>query len=380
MLNTVKCDSCGADIEVSKAFVHQIEEQAKAETESQVRAAILKELEIKDRDRAAETRELHEAKAKLQTELLEMSKTMRGLKEAMDRQELDNAKKLNEERTKIKDEAMKIAMEKSHLETAELKKQLDDTKHALDSANYKLTQKSQQLQGEVLELDLEGSLRQNFPGDDINPVAKGRFGGDVIHIVKGKTGSPAGTILWETKRAVWTAGWVDKLKDDARDCGASFAILLSTNLPKDITSFAILPGRVIVAQHSLSMSMAAIVRRFVLEIAAAKQSAAKTDEQLQSLADYLTSDTFRHRFETFAEGVIEMQSDLEAEIRSTERLWKKRDMQIKKILTGASHIYGEMQGIMGQALPDIKSFSLPSSTISTDQHESAVSTSGKPTS
>ena len=42
-----------------------------------------------------------------------------------------------------------------------------------------------------------------------------------------------------------------------------------------------------------------------------------------------------------------------------ERVWKKREMQIKKTLLNVSRMYGELQGVMGNALPDIKTLSLP---------------------
>ena len=42
-----------------------------------------------------------------------------------------------------------------------------------------------------------------------------------------------------------------------------------------------------------------------------------------------------------------------------ERVWKKREGQIKKVELNAARMYGELQGVMGNALPDIKSLSLP---------------------
>ena len=55
-----------------------------------------------------------------------------------------------------------------------------------------------------------------------------------------------------------------------------------------------------------------------------------------------------------------MQDDLLTEKRSAERLWKKREMQITRTINNMSKMYGELQGIMGSALPDIKKLSLPS--------------------
>jgi hypothetical protein len=52
-----------------------------------------------------------------------------------------------------------------------------------------------------LELELEDLLRSKFPLDQIEPIAKGKRGGDVIQRVCGSGGQLAGTILWEAKMA-----------------------------------------------------------------------------------------------------------------------------------------------------------------------------------
>jgi hypothetical protein len=165
--------------------------------------------------------------------------------------------------------------------------------------------------------------------------------------------------LWETKRAKWSPKrWIPKLREDARSESATFAVLLSTNLPPDITDFK-LTGGVIVCSYKSAIPLASVLRRSVLHLAVAKQTATNKDENLELLYDYLQSESFRHRFESFAEGVSEMQNDLDYEKRAMERVWKKREVQIKKTLLNASRMYGELQGVMGNALPDIKTFSLP---------------------
>ena len=47
---------------------------------------------------------------------------------------------------------------------------------ALEEAQRKAKQSSQQLQGEVLELDLEAKLKEMFPSDLFSPVPKRRTG------------------------------------------------------------------------------------------------------------------------------------------------------------------------------------------------------------
>ena len=80
------------------------------------------------------------------------------------------------------------------------------------------------------------------------------------------------------------------------------------------------------------------------------------------LYEYLQSEAFRHRFEAFAEGIVNMESDLDYERRAMERVWKKREVQIKKMKINAARMYGELQGAVGNALPDIKILSLPQET------------------
>ena len=209
-----------------------------------------------------------------------------------------------------------------------------------------------------LELEFENNLTSAFPDDEIIPVAKGKRGGDVIQKVKGKSGRVGGVILWETKRAKWSPSWAAKLREDARSEDATVAVLVTTELPRDIENFA-LTGGIIITSYAYAIALAGVLRRSILQIAVAKQTAENKDENLEMLYDYFQSESFRHRFEAFAEGINEMQADLDYEKRAMERVWKKREVQIKKTIINASRMYGELQGIMGAALPDIKALSLP---------------------
>jgi hypothetical protein len=102
----------------------------------------------------------------------------------------------------------------------------------IEDLKRKAEQGSQQLQGEVQELALEGLLRQKFPRDAFDPVPKGEFGGDLIQHVVGPTGQICGSILWEAKRTKnWSDGWLGKLREDQRAAKADVALLVSHALP-----------------------------------------------------------------------------------------------------------------------------------------------------
>jgi hypothetical protein len=62
------------------------------------------------------------------------------------------------------------------------------------------------LQGDAPGVESEALLRERFPLDLIEPVAKGELGGDILRRVRSPSGLVCGSILWESKR---TKGWSD---------------------------------------------------------------------------------------------------------------------------------------------------------------------------
>ena len=82
-----------------------------------------------------------------------------------------------------------------NLKVSEREEQIASMQRQILVLKRKSEQGSQQLQGEVLELELEEMLRSKFPFDTIEPVAKGEFGGDVVQRVISPTGLTCGAIL-----------------------------------------------------------------------------------------------------------------------------------------------------------------------------------------
>jgi hypothetical protein len=285
---------------------------------------------------------------------------------------LELEKKLIAEREKIQESVSKTMHEKADLENAELRKQLDDTKKALEDAQRKAQQSSQQLQGEVLELDLELQLKSQFPTDEILPVPKGVEGADIAQKVRNKFGQTAGLILWETKRTkAWSNSWSSKLREDKRRMNASLAILVSDVLPDGIETFGIYEN-IWVASYQYALPLVNVLRIGLFELAVAKSTTANKDEKLEALFSYLANDGFRNRFEAQVESIIALRNDLESEQRSTIRMWKKREMQIKRLMTSVATMYGELQGVMGEALPSLPSLDSGLSLASRSEQDSLL--------
>lgn len=253
--------------------------------------------------------------------------------------ERDKAKKEAEEELKFK------VMEKDQTITA-MQKQIEDLKRRAE-------QGSQQLQGEVQELELEALLTAKFPRDTIQPVPKGEFGGDVLQRVVGPTNQICGTILWESKRTKnWSDGWLPKLREDQRAAKAELAIIVSQALPKEIDSFGFVDG-VWIADPKVALPVAFSLRQSLIEVAAARQAGEGQQTKMEMVYGYLTGPRFRQRVQAIVEGFTSMQKDLDMEKKAITRQWAKREQQIERVMEATVGMYGDLQGIAGRTLQEI---------------------------
>jgi len=254
--------------------------------------------------------------------------------------ERDKAKKEAEEELKLK------VMEKDQTITA-MQKQIEELKRRAE-------QGSQQLQGEVQELQLESLLRAKFPRDTIHPVAKGDFGGDVLQRVIGPLNQICGTILWESKRTKnWSDGWLPKLRDDQRAAKADVAVILSQALPKDVDTFGFLDG-VWVADPKVAVPVALSLRQSLIEISAARQASQGQQTKMEMVYGYLTGPRFRQRVQALVEAFSSMKEDLDREKKTITRQWAKREEQIDRVMQATVGMYGDLQGIAGKTLQEIE--------------------------
>ena len=254
--------------------------------------------------------------------------------------EREKAKKEAEEELKLK------VMEKDQTITA-MQKQIEDLKRRAE-------QGSQQLQGEVQELELEALLTAKFPLDTIEPVPKGEFGGDVLQRVVGPLNQICGTILWESKRTKnWSDGWLPKLREDQRAAKAEIAVIISQALPKEIESFGF-TGEVWVADPKFALPVALALRQTLIEVASARQASEGQQTKMEMVYGYLTGPRFRQRVQAIVEAFSSMKKDLDVEKKAITRQWAKREEQIDRVMQATVGMYGDLQGIAGKTLQEIE--------------------------
>jgi hypothetical protein len=293
---------------------------------------------------------------KAQAELLRKQRELDDARREMD---LTIEKKVQESLAAVRDKAKQEVDEALKLRVLEKEEQISSMQRQIEDLKRKAEQGSQQLQGEVQELELEALLRSKFPLDAIEPVPKGEFGGDVLQRVLGVSGQSCGAILWETKRTKnWSDGWLAKLRDDQRSANAELALLVSHALPKGVTAFDHVDG-IWVAEHRCAIPVAIALRQSLIEIAKVRQAGDGQQTKMELVYEYLTGPRFRHRVEAIVEKFSDMQSDLDRERKTMTRLWAKRQTQIQGVIESTVGMYGDLQGIAGKALQEIDALSPP---------------------
>ena len=303
-MDQIVCPYCGKKVQIDTAIKRQLEKTILKEEKEKGEIELEKaKLQIEK-----ETEEKLNKESKIELEKAEKARL------ELEKKLEENLKEQEKNEEKIRLVATREANEASRLEKKEYEKKISDMQKALEDAQRKSKQGSQQLQGEVLELDLEEKLKSTFASDEFVPVPKGFEGADIWQKVRFQGGF-VGSILWETKRTkAWSNLWLIKLKDDAARAGATEAIIVSQSLPENSNSFDRKDG-VWLTTFEHAINIARYVRYLITAIAKVKSSATQTDEDWTKVRNYMLSDSFKHRMQAHFDAVKTLREVLETEKR-----------------------------------------------------------------
>ncbi len=414
---SIKCPNCGTQIDVNEILYHQLENEFKqknlnekkkfdeeiAQKRVEYKQALdllkQKEEDIKeqkekfDEELKKATKELlKQEKQKLQEEikkeiLEEQSESIALLKKELDEKsnqvkELNTAKAqierlkrdneemesaimakaqltLNEQLKIEKEKIQKTVDEQNELKLRQKEEQLDQLKKQLQEAQRKAEQGSQQLQGEIQELAIEEYLSDKYPFDVIEEIKKGLRGGDCIQTVHTREIQNCGKIYYESKRTKdFQKAWIEKFKADMRDKGADIGVLVTEVLPKELDRMGLIDG-VWICTFEEFKGLSSVLRESIIKINQAKKSEENKTDKMSLLYSYLISTEFKMQIEAIVEGFTQMQSDLDSEKRSMQRIWKQREKQIEKVLDNTIGMYGSIRGIAGNSIGNVKALELP---------------------
>ena len=292
--------------------------------------------------------------AEAQKAQAELIRKQRELDDAKRELELTIAKRVQADLSAEREKAKKEAEEELKLKVMEKDQTIFAMQKQIEDLKRRAEQGSQQLQGEVQELELETLLSAKFPRDTVQPVPKGEFGGDVLQRVVGPLGQICGTILWESKRTKnWSDGWLAKLREDQRAAKAEIAVIISQALPKDVDVFGYVDG-VWVADAKVVLPIAVSLRQTLIEVACARQASEGQQSKMEMVYSYLTGPRFRQRVQAIVEAFSSMREDLDREKKAITRQWAKREEQIERVMQATVGMYGDLQGIAGKTLQEIE--------------------------
>ncbi|SIT96640.1 hypothetical protein SAMN05660493_01331 [Epilithonimonas bovis DSM 19482] len=406
---TIACPHCGEEIDVNSVLTHQIEESIRQDfiqKENQVKKdfalkndALQKQIEAFENEKqkndeliaekiAEEKRKLEvgieqklrqkiedENKLLLEGKDAEIEENRKKLQEfnkmkgdlarverekAQMKEELDaeNEIKINEileeERKKIK----KNVESSSEFKIKELEEKLKTQIALTAEMQRKQEQGSMQLQGEVMELAIEEFLISSFPTDSISEIKKGASGADCLQTINTYEHQNCGTIYYESKRTKnFSAGWIEKFKNDIKIKGADLGVLVTDALPNGMDRMGLYQG-VYVCTYDEFKGLAAILRQQLIHLNFATASQESKGEKMELLYQYLSSNEFRLQIEAIIDGFNKMKNGITSEKNAMHRIWKEREKQIDKVLINTSEMFGSIKGIAGKSIQNIEALEI----------------------
>ena len=413
---TIKCPNCQTEIDINEVLYHQLEnkyknehlaEKKKLEAEIEAKrkeykthldSLKVKEEEFKEQKEKFEEEikkatqiqlkaervklqenlrkeildEQSESMALLQKQLEEKSNQVKELNVAKaqigqlqrEKEEMESAimakaeLALNEKLKLEKEKIQKATDEQNELKLRQKDEQLRQLQEQLQIAQRKAEQGSMQLQGEVQELAIEEWLKEKYPFDTIDEVKKGARGADCMQIVHTRESQNCGKIYYESKRTKdFQKSWIEKFKADMREKGADIGVLVTDVMPSDMQRMGLYEG-IWICSFEEFKGLSAVLREQIIKIHHAMKSQENKTDKMSLLYGFLTSNEFKMQIEAIVEAFTTMQSDLDSEKRSMQRIWKQREKQIEKVLDNTINMYGSIRGIAGNAIGNIKALEL----------------------
>ncbi|MDL2248787.1 DUF2130 domain-containing protein [Tyzzerella sp. OttesenSCG-928-J15] len=403
---TIVCPHCKKPFEISDAIQHQIEDEllrAKAEQSETLRKEydVLAEAKVKDAvqtavaeaqqaselllakerqnallelEKAKQAKELELERAKQSTEL-ELAKlrsqsnsskeTEKQLREqqkslleelskankAKEDAELAARKELLEKEKLIREEAAKRASEDFNTKIREQEETINKLREQLTTAKQVAEQGSQQLQGEILELDVEQNLRSNFPFDTIDEVKKGERGSDIRQTVNEQFYANCGLILWECKNAkTYQTGWLSKLKDELVTEKAQVGVIVFQPTDGGGDDFKQLSDNIWLVKPRYVTMLATLLREACIKVAIANRNAEGKDVKVEMMYNYLTGGEFSNRIRYIIESYDEMTKQLDTEKKQAQKRWAAQEKILQKVTSSLYGMSGDLQGIAGQEI------------------------------
>jgi len=330
--------------------------------ESELKNKIREEMEIELMAKEKRLRELEnsmmEIKQKEVNEKMDYERKIFNLEQEKKEKELEFDRKMRSEIQKIREEQENKVKEEFSIKEKEYLETIESLKRKVEDLNRGLASESNQLVGEAQEIAIEEKLINHFPEDVIEPVPRGVQGADIIQTVM-INNQVAGKIIWESKRTKqWKEEWIEKLKDDKMKSGCDIGVIITKTMPRESKGLLMKEG-IIISEYSYLLPIAGLLRQNLINIKKVSISQNDRNRKESMLYEYIISNEFRNRVQSLLDSIKYAKEDLEKEKMTLNKIWAKRNTDLERAVINLAQIYGTMQGLAGNSMPDIPSLEQP---------------------
>ncbi len=231
------------------------------------------------------------------------------------------------------------SMETKNKQIQEQRRQIEELKKQLERRT------TPQIEGLLYENKLASELKKHFREDDIRHTGKG---GDVTQGVM-RGGNLVGTMVYECKRVKhYSSAHVKQAAEAKKKRSADFAILVTSAMKRGTQGFYVERGVIIVHPAGV-MSIAAILRNQIVQIAGMKLGQQQRDKAVKLILDYLEGPEFANSMDAIVQETIAVREELKDEMKKHFARWKKRHAAYKKIFEEASTVKGTSKTLLSGA-------------------------------
>ena len=355
---SVTCPDCGAVLDVAERLRTHIEAEVRSEMHEKIHAEAE---EMFEKRLASEQEEEAEQRQALKDKVKKQRDELKGLRK--DKIELDDLKEnreieleeakaeaarqakrqLNQELDERINERLKEETADKELKIGKLELQLERQNAKIEELEEQRTASHGELEGEVLELAVEDTLRNLFPRDGVNEVKRGAYGADIEHSVPSPSGTVAGKILWECKKHKrWNDGWVATIRKNAIDYGADTMVIVTSTMPDGMESFGMVDDVFVCRYHEVSV-VSALLRYAVLRASGERAREQHMMTTQERVLKYVSGPEFAMVMKGVMQAYEEFEDDLRKEEQYMKTRWKARRGYLRNVIDSVTSMMGRLE-------------------------------------
>ena len=129
-------------------------------------------------------------------------------------------------------------------------------------------------------------------------------------------------------------------------------------MPEGIEGFGMVDG-IWVCDMKSAIALATAMRSQILAVHNSKEVNEGKATKAEVVYNYLISNEFRQRVEVFIEYFQARREEMDKEKAYFAKKWEKEEKNMNQLLQNTAGMYGDLQGLIGTALPKVQYLELP---------------------